>query len=519
MRIAIYARKSAFSEKSESVNNQDRMCREYAGFHFSGDHTFLNYTDEDFTGANTDRPALKKMLKDIKSGIIDKLIVYQLDRLSRDVRDFSNMYAELEACGVEFVSVKENIDTESPLGKAMMYICVVFAQMERETISNRVTDNMIGLAGAGWWTGGVLPRGYTSRRVLDGGKEHTMLVSNPEKAEELRNIFEQFVKFGKSSQRFVTHCRNNNIKIVPGDLSESQMTKILRSPYGAPACAETRQFFIDSGAIVLGSESEWDGTHGVMAYGRTKQSKQRTRVVAGNWRVCVGRHAPILSADLWLAAQSQLSTNLCIKKAKYPTQLLKGVLRCPCGRLMRISRYKKRTSDGYNPYYICTRAQNVGKGPLCVSQVSATLLDEKALDVFKQIERDPNMINKCSSALPDADPAALKKKEGEIKKLRDKIKNLSAALADSPGSTAAKYIIAEIEKIDAQIADKNMQMAELQADALAADRAAAELAAKQKEIAHLVRNLEVLDIEEQNKIARSVLKKCVWDGESLFLTF
>ena len=519
MRIAIYARKSAFSEKSESVNNQDRMCREYAGFHFPGDHTFLNYTDEDFTGANTDRPALKKMLKDIKSGIIDKLIVYQLDRLSRDVRDFSNMYAELEACGVEFVSVKENIDTESPLGKAMMYICVVFAQMERETISNRVTDNMIGLAGAGWWTGGVLPRGYTSRRVSDGGKEHTMLVPDPEKAEELRGIFSEFVKLGQSAQRFTTYCRQNNIKIVPGKyLSEGQVHKILRAPYGAPACPETRQFFVDSGATVLGSEKDWDGTCGIMIYGRTRQSKGYSRSPAENWRVCVGKHEPIFSAELWLAAQSQLTSNIYTKKTKYPTQLLKGSLRCPCGRLMKISRYKKR-SGGYNAYYTCSRLQSTGKSPDCVSQINANMLDRKALDIFRQIERDPDMINRCSPVLCDADPTAVKKKEGEIKRLEDKIGNLSAALAESSGSAAAKYIIAEIEKIDAQIADKKMQLAGLQANALAADRAAAELAAKQKEIAHLVRNLEDLDIEEQNKIARSVLKKCVWDGESLFLTF
>ena len=111
------------------------------------------------------------------------------------------------------------------------------------------------------------------------------------------------------------------------------------------------------------------------------------------------------------------------------------------------------------------------------------------------------MINRCSPVLCDADPAAVKKKESEIKRLEGKIGNLSAALADSPGSAAAKYIIAEIEKIDAQIADKKMQLAGLQASALAADRAAAELATKQKEI------------------ARSVLKKCIWDGESLFLTF
>ena len=102
MRIAIYARKSAFSDKSESVHNQDRMCREYCALHFPGEHIFLNYTDEDKTGANVNRPALQKMMRDVHAGIIDLLIVYQLDRLTRDVRDYCNLSAELNDCGVHF---------------------------------------------------------------------------------------------------------------------------------------------------------------------------------------------------------------------------------------------------------------------------------------------------------------------------------------------------------------------------------------------------------------------------------
>ena len=77
------------------------------------------------------------MLSFIKGGFCDVLVVYQLDRLSRDVRDFANIYALLEEHGVMFISIKENIDTTTPIGRAMMYVTVVFAQMERETIAAR----------------------------------------------------------------------------------------------------------------------------------------------------------------------------------------------------------------------------------------------------------------------------------------------------------------------------------------------------------------------------------------------
>ena len=155
MKFAIYGRKSVYSDHSDSVDNQFRMCREYVAFRFSGKVDIIEqYSDEDYTGANTDRPDLQRLLSDVKAGLVDVLVVYQLDRLSRDVRDFSNIYSLLEEKHVMFVSIKENIDTNTPIGKAMMYVTVVFAQMERETIAARVTDNMLGLAKKGYWTGG-----------------------------------------------------------------------------------------------------------------------------------------------------------------------------------------------------------------------------------------------------------------------------------------------------------------------------------------------------------------------------
>lgn len=160
MIICCYGRKSIYSDHSDSIDNQFRMCRDYVELKFSGQvDSFLEYQDEAFTGANTKRPDLQRLLADISAGNCDVLIVYQLDRLSRDVRDFANIYAILEEHHVKFISIKENIDTSTPIGRAMMYVTVVFAQMERETIAARVADNMIGLAKKGFWTGGNPPEG------------------------------------------------------------------------------------------------------------------------------------------------------------------------------------------------------------------------------------------------------------------------------------------------------------------------------------------------------------------------
>lgn len=180
MRFATYGRKSVYSDKSDSVSNQERMCREYVEFRFKDIEAFEVYSDEGYTGANTDRPGLRRLLEDVVDGLVDALIVYQLDRLSRNVKDFANIYASLEEKGVMFISIKENIDTATPIGKAMMYVTMVFAQMERETIAARVTDNLEGLARKGFWTGGKPPQGYRLERIETDGKKHVALAIEPD---------------------------------------------------------------------------------------------------------------------------------------------------------------------------------------------------------------------------------------------------------------------------------------------------------------------------------------------------
>ena len=103
MNICCYGRKSIYSDHSDSIDNQFRMCRDYVEMKFSGQaFSFFEYQDEAFTGANTNRPDLQRLMADISAGNCDVLIVYQLDRLSRDVRDFANIYAVLEEHQVKY---------------------------------------------------------------------------------------------------------------------------------------------------------------------------------------------------------------------------------------------------------------------------------------------------------------------------------------------------------------------------------------------------------------------------------
>ena len=307
MRFATYGRKSIYSDKSDSVDNQERMCREYVELRFQGNvDSFETYSDEGMTGANTNRPGLKRLMEDIEDGLVDALIVYQLDRLSRNVKDFANIYASLEEKGVLFLSLKESIDTNTPIGKAMMFITATFAQMERETIAARVKDNMLGLAKKGLWAGGKPPYGYTRKEVMLDGKKHVTIDIEKDASKYIEWIFDSFLENKYSLQSMETDFKKKGIRTVNGSFfSTTQLHKILTMPYCVEATQEVYDHYAGMGCI-MDPESPreiWDGTHGVMAYGRTKGSRsaKHTKQPPDKWLICIGYHKPFISASKWLA--------------------------------------------------------------------------------------------------------------------------------------------------------------------------------------------------------------------------
>ena len=172
MVIGIYPRKSVYRDNSDSVSVQVELCKEYASIIFKGQNIdFKIYNkDEGFSGKNINRPSFQELMKDVSQNKLDVVMVYKLDRISRNVREFSAMYETFEEHGVAFVSVKESFDTSTPIGRTVMYILAAFAQLERENTSERVTDNMLALAEQGRWTGGNTPTGMRTIRKKTGGK-------------------------------------------------------------------------------------------------------------------------------------------------------------------------------------------------------------------------------------------------------------------------------------------------------------------------------------------------------------
>ena len=162
----IYARQSVDKEDSISIESQIELCLREVG---NNQHKV--FRDKGYSGKNTERPDFQEMMAEVRAGGVGRIIVYRLDRISRSVLDFANVISELQKYGVEFVSITERFDTSTPIGKAMLMIVMVFAQLERETIQQRVIDAYRSRSRKGFYMGGRVPYGYELENiVMDGIK-------------------------------------------------------------------------------------------------------------------------------------------------------------------------------------------------------------------------------------------------------------------------------------------------------------------------------------------------------------
>ena len=212
----IYSRKSKFTGKGESIENQIEMCRQYIATHFGEVEAkrALVFEDEGFSGGNLERPQFKKMMKESQKTKFAAIVVYRLDRISRNIGDFAKLIEDLGDREIDFISIREQFDTSSPMGRAMMYIASVFSQLERETIAERIRDNMHELSKTGRWLGGTTPTGYESEAVtnvtIDGKtKKACKLKEIPEEIRLVELIYNKFLETGSltKTDQYLLECQ------------------------------------------------------------------------------------------------------------------------------------------------------------------------------------------------------------------------------------------------------------------------------------------------------------------------
>lgn len=159
-RVAIYVRVSTLHQiDRDSLPMQKQDLIAYAKLMLGTDDVVI-FEDAGYSGKNTDRPKFQEMMSQIRTGVFTHLLVWKIDRISRNLLDFATMYNELKSLGITFVSKNEQFDTSTAMGEAMLKIILIFAELERNMTSERVTATMISRAANGQWNGGRIPYGY-----------------------------------------------------------------------------------------------------------------------------------------------------------------------------------------------------------------------------------------------------------------------------------------------------------------------------------------------------------------------
>lgn len=519
LKIACYSRKSIYSDKSDSTDVQYKLAEEYCKSHYS-DYVLSRYEDEGYTGANTDRPDYNRLIANVTDRQINVVICYKIDRISRNVSDFSNFFSILSDHNVEFVSIKEQIDTSTPLGRAMMYICSVFAQMERETIAERVKDNMLELSKTGKWAGGKAPVGYKRERVTIGSKTHTILVEDSENVPFFNMIVDTFLNGNFSLGGVETYFKQNGIKSLNGKyLSSTQIYNILKNPHYAAADHATLEYFKSLGCTIGCEESKFTGEYGIMAYGRTSGGKKKSHLInpPEKWIISVGLHHPLISSSKWLSIQERFGKNLIDKTRVHKTGILKGVLRCSCGHIMCV---KHKVNETYNKIYddyYCRNRMRRGVEYCDRAFTSVAILDQAVISILKEIALDKSVID--NYIYEDKTIYTCVRSPLEIQKDMDKIglkiDNLTSALGANSESAAAKYLIQEIEKLDKELVGLKYELMESESAERKRDKFQENVEDKYSAVCHIVDNLETLDYDELNSLIKDLLKECIWDGVSL----
>ena len=427
MLVGIYTRVSTQEQANEgySLGEQADRLKSYAK---AKDWTVANvYEDGGFSGGNTNRPALQKLINDVKRKKVDAVLVYKLDRLSRSQKDTLNLIEDIFIKnGVEFISMSENFDTSTPFGRAMIGILSVFAQLEREQIKERMQLGAVARAKDGYFHGGgFIPIGYDYA--------NNELTINDYEAMQVREVYDLFLA-GKSI------CGIRKI-----------MAKKYTNKYGNWASDSTVKSCLTT----------------PLYYGKI--------VYAG--KVYDGRHEPIVSEELFNQVQERFKQltieNPKRKTAFKPTTLLGGLIWCQtCGARYHThhidGRKHLKESKGHKgwDYYTCYSrhrpSSKMARAKSCDSKNwRVDIANQLVIDEILKLQYDEEYIKSIMGSKKEPSlntkKATLEARVEEINKQLDKIMDLYQ-LGNIPLDSIAKRIedlTIERDKLEAELLNIN----------------------------------------------------------------
>ncbi|MDD9334632.1 MAG: recombinase family protein [Rickettsiaceae bacterium] len=344
VRCAIYTRKSnedGLEQKFNSLDAQRVACEKYIKSREGWVALAKRYDDGGYSGSNLNRPAIKELFEDVKAGEVDCVVVYTLDRLSRETKDCIEVTSFFRRHRISFVAVTQIFDNNTPMGKFVQTVLSGAAQLEREMIVERVKNKIATSKEEGLWMGGNPPLGYD---VKD--KE---LIINEKEAKVIKHIFERYMELKSMAEL----ARELNREGYRTKKFEAKSGKV----YGGEIFKKATVRRIITNPIYMGKTRHYE-----------KQYK--------------GKHEAIIEEEKWKKAQ-ELIKDQPYRKAKYEEALLKGIIKCKSCDVNMTLTYSKKENKRYR-YYVCN---NHLRGKDCESGNRNVIAGEVEKEVMKRAER------------------------------------------------------------------------------------------------------------------------------------
>lgn len=373
---ALYARQSIEKKDSISVESQLEFCR----YETRGE-PYKEYADRGYSGKNLSRPAFEEMMDDIIRGTISKVVVYKLDRISRSILDFSNLMESFQNYRVEFISTTEKFDTSTPIGRAMLNICIVFAQLERETIQKRVTDAYYSRCKKGFYMGGRIPYGFAIERTTIDGIKTSRYVPVPEESEHIKLLYSLYADPTNSLGDVIRYLNERGIQNLRGGTwSSARISEMLRNPVYVKADADVYDFFQSQGANVVNPVDDFTGYNACYLYKGTISTTRKQRDLTDK-DIVLAPHAGIVPSRDWIKCRIRcLNNRQSTRTCKPKNSWLTGKVKCGnCGYALVI----RKANTKWGRYFVCSAVPSTTK---CkgAGTVYADVLEEYMLRAIRE---------------------------------------------------------------------------------------------------------------------------------------
>ena len=404
VRCAIYTRKSSeegLEQEFNSLQAQREACEAFIASQRQEGWVCLpqHYDDGGFSGATTDRPALQRLLAEIAAGRVDTIVVYKIDRLTRSLADFAKIVEVLDARGASFVSVTQQFNTTTSMGRLTLNILLSFAQFEREVIGERIRDKIAASKRKGMWMGGVPPLGYRA--------QHGKLIEIESEAEIVRAIFRRYAALGS--------VRLLKDELEARGIKSKSWTTVLGRRVGGKPFSRGALYFMLQNRTYLGEIVHKGQSH-------------------------PGEHTPIIDQLLWDAVQAQLAANTTERNAgtrmRQPS-LLAGLLFDGDGNRMTPTHATKQGTR-YRYYVsqtLITSDQTDGSAGL---RIPAGQIEHAVTSRLRQWLVDPGSVYQTIRL---ADPSAQRR-------LIARAEEIGKSWPELPAARQRAFLTALIQRID-----------------------------------------------------------------------